>query len=214
MLILGINSAGLELSLTLLGDGQKVSFRHFDERRGQSEVILPLTESCLREVNATLQDIDAIAVVAGPGSFTGLRLGIAAATGLAQAVGCPVGALNRFTLVRNSLAQPENVAIVFQSLRDELYVEFESGKPLMMTAQDIAGEIVRRGGQWALAGDGAALVPLDLPFIRTRDESELVASAANVLLMAHTSLPPAVPFYLRAPDVSNAKTFEHATIHG
>lgn len=219
MLILGLNTSGLSLSLTLLETRDVIAHRNYGERRGQSEMVLPVIESALREAGRNLNDIKAIAVVAGPGSFTGLRLGIAAGLGLSRSLGIPAGGFNRFSLLRDwaeSKAQPQNTSrfpvIVLESLRRELYVELHRDSPAMLTAEELAEALseppdaANPDQQWTLLGDATEKVPHTLPELPMPDEDELAARAAEKLLARGETLPPLSPCYLRAPDISQSKS--------
>ena len=220
MLVLGINTAGISLSLTLMRDNVVVAHRGFEDRRGQSEVLLPLLGSVLREINAKANDLDGIAVVSGPGSFTGLRLGLSAALGLSRALGCPVTGFDRFSLLRSwaekqlqdkGLDKTHHPAIILVSLRPELYVELEKGKPQMILA-DTLGERVLASpdtntpdAQWVLIGDAIERIPHTISELPMPDEAELAAQRAGLLLAQGGKLPPATPYYLRAPDITLTK---------
>jgi tRNA threonylcarbamoyladenosine biosynthesis protein TsaB len=196
MLLLGLDTAGTTLDLALADAGEIVVRRSFAERRGQSEALLPLLQSALRQAGREMRDIAAIAVVTGPGSFTGLRLGLAAAEGLSRALGCPVGGFDRFSLIRNHV-KADKLAIILESLRAELFAEFESGQPLMLMAENIAA---RLDESWQLAGDGVSR--LGKEGVSLPSGADMVALAAHDVLSRGDVLSPARPFYLRAPDVT------------
>ncbi len=201
MLLLGLDTAGQTLSVALAENGEVQSRRTCTDRRGQSEALLPLVESCLQETGHILRDITAIAVVTGPGSFTGLRLGLAAAQGLGRALTCPVGGFDRFQLLRTWAAR-DKLAIVLDSLRAELFAELQPGTPEMLAPDQIAA---RLDSSWTLLGDGAPQVPGTFPLLESPPGADLAAQAATVHLQRGLSLPPAIPFYLREPDVTVGK---------
>lgn len=202
MLILGLDTVGLTLSVALADGGGVVGARRTcTDRRGQSEVLLPLVEACLEETGAALRDVSAIAAVTGPGSFTGLRLGLAAAQGLGRALGCPVGGFDRFTLLRRWDPRAK-LAIVLESLRAELFVEMLPGQPLMLIPHAIADQLE---SGWTLTGDGAPQVPGDFTRLTPPEGAVLAAQAAADHLRGGELLPPPHPFYLRPPDVTIGK---------
>src|SRR5262249_56921027 len=75
-------------------DGGSVGSESLPMLRGHAEALLPLLQRVLQQANFGLSDIDRIAVTTGPGSFTGLRVGIAAARGLALAAEKPAVGLS------------------------------------------------------------------------------------------------------------------------
>ncbi len=195
MLTLGIDSSGLLLTVALCRTGEVVASRSVEQRRQQGEVLLALVDECLVQAKSELGDLAALAVVTGPGSFTGLRLGIAASLGLARSLNCALTGYDRFTLLRT----PET-ALVFESLRADVFVQIPGHEPQMLLPADILS-------RWpgAVAGDGVAkLMALDpaRPVAPLPLAAELAAQKVYADLQAKRELPPATPYYLRAPDVT------------
>src|SRR6266404_2143129 len=93
MLLLAIDTAGPDCAVALArsgADGGKILVRTSERiGRGRAERLMPMIESALAEAGADFADLDRVAVTTGPGSFTGVRVGIAAARGLALALDIP-----------------------------------------------------------------------------------------------------------------------------
>ena len=83
MNILAIESSAVAAGAAILKDGQLISESFLNVGLTHSQTLLPLIENTLHAAKLTTDDIDIIAVAAGPGSFTGIRIGVAAAKGLA-----------------------------------------------------------------------------------------------------------------------------------
>jgi len=88
-----------------------------------SESLLPAVDELLRAANATLDQIAAVVVVRGPGSFTGIRIGVSAAKGLAEALGIPLIALSRIELLARQGPETNAVAVL-DAGRGEFYAGF------------------------------------------------------------------------------------------
>ena len=71
-------------------DGEKISQEISTHRKGHSQFVLGMIEKLLKEANLSLNDLDGIVVDSGPGSFTGIRIGLGIAQGLAYGAGIPV----------------------------------------------------------------------------------------------------------------------------
>ena len=82
MKILALDSSGNVASVALLEDDILKAEYTIDYKKTHSQTLLPMLDEIKRMTEADFNDIDAIAVAAGPGSFTGLRIGAATATGL------------------------------------------------------------------------------------------------------------------------------------
>lgn len=83
MNILAVDTAGKTAGVALMQDGRLLYEVYFDGGLTHSETLLPLIDTCLKLCGLTCADIDLFGVNAGPGSFTGLRIGLAAVKGLA-----------------------------------------------------------------------------------------------------------------------------------
>ena len=94
--LLAIDSAGAACSAAVWHDGQLAASRLERMARGQSERLLPLIEEAMAESGLGYADLAAIAVTTGPGGFTGARIGLAAARGLALASGKPAIGVGSF----------------------------------------------------------------------------------------------------------------------
>ena len=90
MRILAINSAVASCSATLVIDGEIVVGHQRIVERGHASVLPVMVQDCLNHPGIEAANLDLIAVTIGPGSFTGIRGGIALAQGIAVAAGCPV----------------------------------------------------------------------------------------------------------------------------
>lgn len=85
MMILALESSATACSAALCRDGVLVAQSYQSSGLTHSRTLLPMVEDMLKNCGSTLRDVDVIAVAAGPGSFTGLRIGVATAKGLAWA---------------------------------------------------------------------------------------------------------------------------------
>jgi tRNA threonylcarbamoyl adenosine modification protein YeaZ len=97
--LLSFDAASTACSAAILADGRIVAERFEAMERGQAEVLVPMIADVLAQADKTLEDIDALAVTIGPGAFTGIRIGLAAAHGLALARKIPSIGLTTFEAV-------------------------------------------------------------------------------------------------------------------
>jgi tRNA threonylcarbamoyladenosine biosynthesis protein TsaB len=104
-----------------LADDTGVSARHTLAERSAAADLLSAIRALLAEKQIALNDLDAIAVVHGPGSFTGVRIGVSAAKGLSEGTGKPVLAISRLAVLA-SLCSAERVHPVLDAGRGEFYV--------------------------------------------------------------------------------------------
>lgn len=90
MRILGIESSAITASVAVVTDDQMTAEYTMTHKKTHSQTLLPMIQEIVNMAEIDLKSIDAIAVSAGPGSFTGLRIGSATAKGLAMALNLPI----------------------------------------------------------------------------------------------------------------------------
>jgi tRNA threonylcarbamoyl adenosine modification protein YeaZ len=124
--LLAIDTAAPRLQLALLADGSPLETLVEDMANGQAERLFPALSELLGRAHTGYADLTRIAVTTGPGSFTGLRIGLSAARGLGLALGIPV--LGIPSLLALSLsAQCTPLAVLLDARRDEAYFQLFSG---------------------------------------------------------------------------------------
>lgn len=89
MKILGVECTASPVSVALYEDGKLIAEYFLNQKITHSQTLLPMCESLLKMTGISINDIDDIAVTSGPGSFTGVRIGISAVKGLAQPLSIP-----------------------------------------------------------------------------------------------------------------------------
>lgn len=125
--LLAIDTAGPRLQLALLRDGHTDTLVE-DMPTGQAERIFPAIAELLARSGAAYADLTRVATTTGPGSFTGVRIGLSAARGLGLALGIPViGVPSLFAI---SLAADGPTAVLLDARRDEAYFQLFSGPGL------------------------------------------------------------------------------------
>ena len=90
MKILGIDSSGMVASVAIVQDDVIIAEYTMNHKKTHSETLLPMIDEIVKTSETKLEELDAIAIAAGPGSFTGLRIGAATAKGLAMATDKPI----------------------------------------------------------------------------------------------------------------------------
>ncbi|MCR5105020.1 MAG: tRNA (adenosine(37)-N6)-threonylcarbamoyltransferase complex dimerization subunit type 1 TsaB [Eubacterium sp.] len=90
MKILGIDSSGMVASVAIVQDDILMAEYTMNHKKTHSETLLPMIDEIVRNSETRLEDIDAIAIASGPGSFTGLRIGAATAKGLGLSIEKPI----------------------------------------------------------------------------------------------------------------------------
>src|SRR5690554_2851797 len=122
MKILAIDSSSVVAGVAVLADDQLLYEAYHHHKRNHSEILLPLIEEALLSSGIHLSELDLYAVSGGPGSFTGLRIGISTIKGLAQAVEKPVVSVPTLdALAWNSIGMEGLICPIMDARRDQVY---------------------------------------------------------------------------------------------
>ena len=119
--ILGFDTSGPAVSCALMVSGAVLIARNEDMAKGQAERLLPLLEEVLAEAGVSWHALDAIAVGTGPGNFTGIRISVAAARGLALSLGVPAVGVSMLEALAFGTDAP--VLSCLDARRNRLYLQ-------------------------------------------------------------------------------------------
>ncbi len=115
---LGLDTSGPHLALAVADDaGHPIARRTDDVGRGHAERIVPTLEALLADAGAERRDLAAVTVGVGPGSYTGLRVGVATARGLALGLGVPLGGASSLAPVAWAALAPGETGVVVRDAR-------------------------------------------------------------------------------------------------
>ena len=104
MKILALETSAKAVSAAVTEDGKVLCAGYQDTGLTHSRTLMPIVEHILKNTGLTMAEIDAVAVAAGPGSFTGIRIGVAAAKGLAFAADKSVAAVSTLAAMARNVA--------------------------------------------------------------------------------------------------------------
>ncbi len=206
-MILAFDTSGAYCATALLDGDTILAARHEDMAKGQAERLIPLIEGMLAEVQVTLQDLTAIGVGVGPGNFTGIRISVSAARGLALALGIPAVGVSTLEALAQSVTSPVLTSV--DARQGKVYTQcFNVGKswgPSLSLPQDAplppsraeVDVIGHEAEALAARTGGRVLTPHD-PI------AQAVACIA-AKRMHRTNLPRPAPLYIRAADAAPSR---------
>jgi tRNA threonylcarbamoyladenosine biosynthesis protein TsaB len=213
MKVLAFDCSGASCSAAVLIDDRPAAQRFAPMERGHAETLLPMIEAVLREAALELAALDLLAVTVGPGSFTGLRIGLAAARGFALARKLPAIGVTSFDAVEvgDPTAQPLFVAL--ESKRAELFFQrrdrADPRLPALVPPEEWAA--ILPPGPCFLAGDGAPRLAAglnrnDVVVLPGHGRPDPVALARlGAARWRAGDRTPLAPLYLRAPDTTTPR---------
>lgn len=192
---------------------QVLAERHEARTRGHAEVLVPMIADVLEEAGVAFADLDRIAVTTGPGTFTGVRVGVATARGMAVASGLSLVGITTLEAVaagvRKSGVEPGRaIASVFDARREQVYVQCFSTKLEPLTEPQALGYAAAwtaiKTHRPILAGTGASLLDTSTtdfaPGGNRPPDQPTAAVVAELAATRPLTDEPVVPLYLRAPD--------------
>lgn len=167
MKLLALESSAKAASCAVLEDGALLASAWQATGLTHSRTLLPMAEDMLRNSELTVQDMDTVAVAAGPGSFTGLRIGVAAVKGLAWASEKPCIPVSTLEAMAWPLACMEGLIVcAMDARRQQIYnaVFLADGGTLTrlredraLSLEDAAADLAKMDGPMTIVGDGARL---------------------------------------------------------
>lgn len=167
MKYLTIDTTTKVTALALAEDGRVIAEGFLHTTKTHSERLIPMLEQLMGAAAWSLQDLEAIGVVRGPGSFTGIRIGIATAQGLAQVLKVPlVGVLSLDTLAWAGFGRNEAIVPILDARKNEWYTaryQWKSGEkkadcltPPQALAPDVwLEQLSQMEGTFCFVGDAA-----------------------------------------------------------
>jgi tRNA threonylcarbamoyladenosine biosynthesis protein TsaB len=207
MIVLGLDTALGACSAALTRDGEVLAALGEPMLRGHQERLAPLVREMVQASGVGFAAIDRVGVTVGPGSFTGLRVGLAFAKGLGLALGKPCIGVGTLEALAASAPGPGLTAAVIDAKRGQVYVQaFDGGAALMAPdALDTGTAAARlaelwRDGPLRLVGPGAALLAGISPEAEVIERAAPEPAAICLLAAGKPASAGARPLYLRAPD--------------
>lgn len=229
MKLLAIDTSGPVCGVAVAEDKRILSEMTVLNKRTHSANLMPMIENVLQSAGTTLADIDRIAAVTGPGSFTGIRIGISTVKGMAHGANKPCVGVDALEALAVSAGAFDGVVCPIQDARaGQVYgAAFRDGTRLMedraIHLEDYAEAIRTFGDRFLFTGDGmevhqqrlkellggrALFAPAHLSFLRPSAVALLGMKSGTEL--DYLAL---MPYYLRPPNAEKNKKLMEAMAH-
>ena len=224
MKILSFDTSAKTAAVAVVDDRNVLATAQITTNLTHSQTLLPLCEQLLHTAGITLADIDCFAVSNGPGSFTGLRIGIGTVKGLAQGINKPcIGVSTLQALCYNYYGLDGVICAAMDARRNQVYTAIYDANGMQCLLDDCAlpveelGEILNQYPSVTLVGDGAKLVFRQLTDklsgLKLAPPALLYQNAASVALAAFDLLEQSEPLqaealtprYLRLPQAERER---------
>lgn len=201
-LCLGIDTTSNAICVACLSEHGQNACINKQISQGQGELLLPFIQEVLDKMNKKPSDLTHIAVTVGPGSFTGIRIGLATARGLGLALKIPVLGVDNFLATSHN--QTISHKVVLDTKRGDYFVQdfnkkgqFQN-KPTIQTAQQLKSLL-----PFAACGSGAQKLATEIGCDVIADfDPPLALAAAEIALKDPKQTCEPHPLYLREADVT------------
>jgi tRNA threonylcarbamoyladenosine biosynthesis protein TsaB len=211
MLVMGLDTALQRCSVAILRDGAVVGDQSVDMARGHAEHLAPMGAAALAEAGVKIADLDRIGVVVGPGGFTGVRIALSFARGLAIGVDIDVVGITSLAALAGNVddaGDGELIAPIIDARRGQVYAALyeQSGlcrvQPFVSDPEQALKQLsdAAPNAQTITIGSGAGLLPG--PWRQSQGDAQI--DGKIVAALAAKAAPPfgrPPPLYLRGPDV-------------
>lgn len=226
MKLLIIDTSGPVCGVAVM-DGMKVCSEFTAQNRNtHSTSLMPMAEAALNAAGMELADMEAVAAVTGPGSFTGVRIGVATAKGLAHGAGIPCIAVDALEALAESAGAFDGIICPIQDARaGQIYgAAFSAGKRLMpnapMKLEEYLDTVSKLGARFLFTGDGmpvfretiarflgerAVFAPVHLAYLRPSAAGKIAMSDGKTTDYLHLEAT-----YLRPPNAQKNKKLMEA----
>ncbi|MBB4197025.1 tRNA (adenosine(37)-N6)-threonylcarbamoyltransferase complex dimerization subunit type 1 TsaB [Rhodoblastus sphagnicola] len=184
-------------------------------QKGHAEALMPMLERVVAQVSGGFASLDRVAVTVGPGSFTGIRIGVAAARGIALALGIEAVGVSTLAALATPLLFSQDAQVVvaaIDALHGNIYFSACGSSGRILTSPRIApiteacrllgaGRVVAVGSGADALSEAAKALGHEISVAGQEPWPDIVA-VAKLGVVADPQTAPARPVYLKAPDVT------------
>lgn len=219
MRILSVDSSSVTASVAITENGKVLAENFINNGLTHSQTLMPMVEKTIQESGISVKDIDLFAITHGPGSFTGVRIGIASVKGMADALGKQCVAVSTLEAIAEPLKNEDVIACAVMDARcNQVYTAiFNSGDRLCedkaVLIDELGEELKRYDKKIVFIGDGSVLcyekLCENIQNCEVADERIRYVHGSSVGFVAEGKIKNAeepinsanlVPFYLRLPQ--------------
>lgn len=219
MRILSIDSSSVSASASVTEDGKILAEEFVNNGFTHSVTLMPIIDKVLKDSETAVYDVDLLAITNGPGSFTGVRIGIASAKGICDAANIPSFAVSTLEALAKPLCSQNVLAVSVMDARcnqvytASFYKGYRETEDRAILISELKEELKNEKRDIVLIGDGALLclqqLKDEIGNISVADEKIRLVHASNIGFLADEKLKQGentvksenlLPFYLRLPQ--------------
>lgn len=225
-IILALETSSAKCSVAISNQAELISFEEIPAGYAHVSQLTILIDQCLSKAGLAMNNLNAIAISDGPGSYTGLRVGSSTAKGLCYALNIPLIAINTLDLIaeehirsHEELNEKNAVVAVIDARRDEVYAAAKNGRGIeifgpksMIIVKGIFDEMMNKYPNIELVGDSVGKCESILDnesinyVLKTLDARFLSIYASDrFIAQDFQNISTYTPFYLKPPNITVSK---------
>ena len=199
MNILCLDTSGKACSAAIACDGRIAAEQLVQNGRTHSATLMRLVDACFQYAGISPKEIDLVAVTNGPGSFTGLRIGMSTAKAFAQSCDCPIATIDTLAAIAENFAGNAEAVVcsLLDARRERVFCRVQRGREVLLPSgvypvAEVSALLARQTASVLLAGDGvevygealcavlprAQVAPMHLCCTRAASMAEMAGRAA------------------------------------
>ncbi|TDT76825.1 tRNA threonylcarbamoyl adenosine modification protein YeaZ [Litoreibacter halocynthiae] len=206
-LTLAFDTSAAHCAAALLSGDTVLVSRVEEMQKGQAERLLPLLEEVLSEADKKWSDLDRIGVGIGPGNFTGIRISVSAARGLALSLGIPAIGVSALEAMAFAPTQRDQTLATLDARQGNVYIQFFAKNGGALDAPSLCAEDEIQAGS---PPETAFVVGYNSTFLAAQLEAEAIETSPSALIIATARIAAArapdgarpAPLYLRPADAA------------
>ncbi|AOT69998.1 tRNA (adenosine(37)-N6)-threonylcarbamoyltransferase complex dimerization subunit type 1 TsaB [Geosporobacter ferrireducens] len=195
MLILALDTSSIVASVALMDEEKLIGEYIINHEKTHSQKLMPLIEALLTDCEHKLEEVDVIAVAEGPGSFTGLRIGVATAKGLAHGLDKPVVGISTLDGLAFNMPYCEGlICPILDARRNQVYTavyKWEDGmlnrifEPVAVSIEALTEQLKQRPEKVVFLGDG---VKANEGFLREHLGNRVLLATQSAVMQRASSI--------------------------
>lgn len=190
MYILGIETTGKIGSVSIMDENKECVSRFTTDSMSHLRELTPMIKESAEELKISLEQIDIIAVSVGPGSFTGIRIGVTTARTLAQTLNKKCISISSLEIFREKAGAENKAAVIYNARRGQVYgaIYGNKGEEILKPGPYMLDEVIAAGEQYGdiiWYGDGVTAYAEKLKEMKTASSDELNQNAKMVCRLAY-----------------------------
>lgn len=205
MKILAINTALKTTEIAIINGKKILAEKSWVSQNNEAEKLLPAINSLFKKAKIKYEDLDGVIVVKGPGSFTGLRVGVSVANAIAFIQKIKLFEIGTIEYLWESFDQKKNSALVLFAGRNEVYIQFAKQEKIKLRTLEEALEELKKKKIKNIFGQLLADQQKKFKEFKIQKQNNPFGKAVSAIVQKLKPVKIVEPLYIKGPNISKPK---------